>query len=61
LNWETLAQSIKIAHTCDFFKPDKGERAWKTISDRLQKPCYPSGVDRDRKIRSRKQKTDFGK
>jgi hypothetical protein len=28
---------------------------------RLQSPCYLSRVDHDRKIRSRKQKTDIGK
>jgi hypothetical protein len=28
---------------------------------RLQSPCYQSRVDHDRKIRSRKQKTDIGK
>jgi hypothetical protein len=38
-----------------------GECAWKTIGDRLQRPCYLSRVDHDRKIRSRKQKTDIGK
>jgi hypothetical protein len=31
------------------------------ISDILQKPCYLSRADHDRKIRSRKQKTDVGK
>jgi hypothetical protein len=34
--------------------------AWKAISDRLQTPCYLSR-DGDRKIRSRKQRTDIGK
>jgi hypothetical protein len=38
-----------------------GERAWKAIGDRLQKLCYLSRVDHNRKIRSRKQKTDIGK
>jgi hypothetical protein len=32
---------------------------WQVIGDRLQRPCYLSAVDHDRKIRSRKQKTDF--
>jgi hypothetical protein len=31
------------------------------IGDRLEKPCYLSRVDHNRKIRSRKQKTDIGK
>jgi hypothetical protein len=38
-----------------------GEWAWKAISDRLQKPCYLIRVNHDRKIRSRKQKTDVRK
>jgi hypothetical protein len=36
-------------------------RAWKAIGDRSERPCYLSRVDHDRKIRSRKQKTDIGK
>jgi hypothetical protein len=31
------------------------------MGDRLEKPCYLSRVDHNRKIRSRKQKTDIGK
>jgi hypothetical protein len=31
------------------------------IGDRLQKPCYFSRVDHDRKVRSRKQRADIGK
>jgi hypothetical protein len=38
-----------------------GERAWKARGDTLQRPCYLSTVDHDRKIRSRKQKTDIVK
>jgi len=38
----------------------KGE-AWKPIGDRLQRPHYLSRVDHERKIRSRRQKTDIGK
>jgi hypothetical protein len=37
-----------------------GDRAWKAMSERMQKPCYLSRVDHDRKM-SRKQKTDVGK
>jgi hypothetical protein len=29
--------------------------------DRLHRPCYLSRVDHDRKIRSRKKRTDIGK
>jgi hypothetical protein len=38
-----------------------GERAWKVIGDRIQRPHYLSRVDHDWKIRSRRQKTDIGK
>jgi hypothetical protein len=31
------------------------------MGDRLEKPCYLSRVDYDRKTRSRKQKRDIGK
>jgi hypothetical protein len=34
---------------------------WKTIGDRLQRPCYLGRGDHDKKIRSRKQWTDIGK
>jgi hypothetical protein len=33
LNWDTLAQPRKIAHTCALFKAGTGERSWKAISD----------------------------
>jgi hypothetical protein len=49
-NWETLAQRKEIA----LLKAYTGERAWKATGDRLQRPCYLSRVDHDRKIRSRK-------
>jgi hypothetical protein len=57
LNWETLTERRKIARICAVFKAYTEERAWKAISDRLQKPYYQSRVHRDRKIRSRKQNT----
>jgi hypothetical protein len=60
-NWETLTQRRKIARICALFKAYTGERAWKAIGDRLRRPFYLSRVDHDRKIRSRKQKTDIGK
>jgi hypothetical protein len=60
-NWETLTERRKIARICGLFKAYTGERAWEAIGDRLQSPCYLSRVDHDRKIRSRKQKTDIGK
>jgi hypothetical protein len=43
------------------FKAYSGERAWKAIGDRIQRPHYLSRVDSDWKIRSRRQKTDIGK
>jgi hypothetical protein len=48
-------------YLCALFKGYTGERAWKAIGDRLEKSCYLSRVDHNRKIRSRKQKTDVGK
>jgi IS5 family transposase len=56
-NRETLAQRKKITRTRAY----TGERAWKAISDRLQKLHYQSRVDVDRKIRSIKQRTDIEK
>jgi hypothetical protein len=56
-----LAQRKKIALICALFKAYTGELAWKVIGDRLQKPCYLSRVDHEKKIRSRKERTDIGK
>jgi hypothetical protein len=56
-----LTQRRKVSRICALFKAYTGERAWKAIGDRLEKPCYLSRVDHNRKIRSRKQKTDIGK
>jgi CBS-domain-containing membrane protein len=39
-NWETLVQCRKIASICALFKAYTGERAWKAIGDRLERPCY---------------------
>jgi hypothetical protein len=60
-NWETLTQRRKVSRIYAPFKAYTGERAWKVIGDRLENPCYLSRIDHDRKIRSRKQKTDTGK
>jgi hypothetical protein len=59
--WETLAQRRRIARICVLFKAYTGTRAWKAIGDRLLKPCYLSRVDHNRKIGTRKQRTDVGK
>jgi hypothetical protein len=34
--WETLAQRRKLARICALFKAYTGERAWKSIVDRLK-------------------------
>jgi hypothetical protein len=60
-DWESLAQRRKLARLCALFKAYTGERAWKAIGERLQGQCYLSRDDHDRKIRSRKQRTDIGK
>jgi hypothetical protein len=60
-NWETPVQSRKIARICALFKAYTGERAWKAIGDRLQRPYYLSRVDHDQKIRNTKQRMDIRK
>jgi hypothetical protein len=55
----TLTQHRKVSLICALFKAYTGEQAWKATGDRLEKPCYLSRVDHNRKIRSRKQKTDI--
>jgi len=60
-NWETLASRRKLSGVCAFYKAYSGERAWKAIGDRLERPHYLSRVDHERKIRSRRQRTDTGK
>jgi hypothetical protein len=54
--WETWAQRIGA-----LFKAYTVERAWKSIGDRLQGPCYLGRDDHDRKIRNRKQRTNIDK
>ena len=60
-NWETLASRRELSRICALFKAYSGERAWKATGERLQKPHYLSRVDHERKIRSRRQRTDIGK
>jgi len=60
-NWETLASRRKLSRICALFKAYFGEPAWKPIGDRLQRPHYLSRVYHERKIRSRRQRTDIGK
>jgi hypothetical protein len=59
--WGTLAQRRLIARICALFKVYNGERVWKSLGDRLLKPCYLSREDHNRKIRTRKLRTDVGK
>jgi len=60
-NWETLASRRKLSRICALFKAYSGEPTWKPIGDRLQRPHYLGRVDHERKIRSRRQRTDIGK
>jgi len=60
-NWETLTSRRELSRICALFKAYSGDRAWKPIGDRLKRPHYLSRVDHERKIRSRKQRTDIGK
>ena len=53
-NWETLSQRRMISRVCALFKAYSGERVWKAIDDRLQRPNYLSRVDHERKIRNRR-------
>ena len=61
LDWETLAQSRKIACICALFIAYTREWALKSTRDRLRGLCYLSRDDRDCKIRVRKQRPDIGK
>ena len=49
-NWETLASLRKLSRICALFKAYSGERAWKPIGDRLQRPHYLSRVDHEGKL-----------
>ena len=59
--WETIALWRLIARICDLFKAYTGGRAWKAIGDWLLNPCYLGRGNHNRKIRTRKQRTDVGK
>jgi len=60
-NRETLASRRKLSRICVLFKAYSGERAWKPIGDRLQRPHYLSRVHHERKIWSRRQRTGIEK
>jgi len=59
--WETSASRRKLSRICALFRAYSGKPAWMPIGDRLQWPHYLSRVDHERKIRSRRQRTDIGK
>ena len=44
-NWETLASRRKLSRICAVFKVYSGERAWKAIGNKLQRPHYLSRID----------------
>ena len=56
-----MASRRKLSRICALVRAYSGERAWKPIGDRLQRPHYLRRVDHERKIRSRRQRTDIGK
>jgi hypothetical protein len=60
-NWENLASRRKLSRTCALFKAYSGESAWKPIANKLKRPHYLSRVVHERKIKSRRQRTDIGK
>ena len=60
-NWETLVSRRKLSRIRALFKAHSGERECKAIGDRLQKPHYLSRAYHERKIRSRRQRSDIGK
>jgi len=58
---ETLAQRRLLARICALFDAYTGRQAWKAIGNRILKPCYLTKDDHNRKIRTKKRRTDFGK
>ena len=60
-NCKTLASRRKISRICALLNAYSGECAWKAIGDRLQWSHCLNRVDHERKIRSRRQRTDIGK
>jgi hypothetical protein len=60
--WLGNFATVKIdsPSTCPFQGIHQGQ-TWKAIGDRLLKPCYLNRDNHNRKIRTRKQRTDVGK
>jgi hypothetical protein len=59
--WESLASRRKIARLGALYRAYCGEKAWKDIGNRLERPHYLSRIDHNLKIRNRRQRTDIGK
>jgi hypothetical protein len=59
--WETLAQLRKIVRICALFKAYTGEQLWKSIGDRLKRPCYLSRDNHDCEFGARRQRAVIGK
>ena len=59
-NWENMTSRRKLSRICGLFKAYYGERAWKAIGDRLQRPHYVGRVDQEENWK-RRQRTDIGK
>jgi len=49
-NWETLASRRKLSRIYTLFIAYSGERAWKPVGDRLQRPHYVGRVDQEGKL-----------
>jgi hypothetical protein len=61
IGWEALSDRRLVSRLCALFKAYSGNRAWKAVDDRLLRPHYLGREDHNRKIRSRKQRTEIGK
>jgi len=58
-NWDTQSQRRKVRRICVLFKAYSGERTWKAIGDRSQRPNYLSRVDHGRKIQKQEAKDGY--
>jgi hypothetical protein len=61
LNWEVLTYRRKISHICAVFIAYCGERAWKTMDERLERHYYMRRVDHERKFRNCRGRLNIGK
>ena len=59
--WETLAQRRLIVRIYTLFNAYNGRQDCKATGNKLLKQCYLSRDDHNRKIRTRKKRTDVGK